>query len=79
MNDEERLREEIKILRETADELLKIMKTNPSNYRYIYNKYLSITAKIRYRTNPAVKEYKRKYYNNKLAKEYLNTISTDKE
>lgn len=68
--------EEIKILRETADELLKILKTNPPNYRTIYNKYLAITAKIRYRTNPAVKEYKRKYYNDKLAKEYLQTIST---
>lgn len=67
--------EEIKILRETADELLKIMKTNPPNYRTIYNKYIAITSKIRYRTNPAVKEYKRKYYNDKLAKEYLKTIS----
>lgn len=79
MNDEERLREEIKILRETADEILKILKTNPPNYRTIYNKYIAITSKIRYRTNPAVKEYKRRYYNDKLAKEYLNTISTDKD
>jgi hypothetical protein len=68
--------EEIKQLQEVSDELLKILKTNPPNYRTIYNKYVSIRAKIRYRTNPEIKEYKRKYYNNLLVKQHLKTIST---
>lgn len=66
--------EEIKELRANADEILKILKTNPVNYRALYNKYISITAKIRYRTNPAVKEYKRQYYNKQVIKQYQNSI-----
>ena len=62
--------EEIKELRANADELLKILKTNPANYRALYNKYISITAKIRYRTNPAVKEYKRDYYIKQVIKQH---------
>lgn len=66
--------EEIKELRANADELLKILKTKPPNYRALYNKYISITAKIRYRTNPAVKEYKRDYYIKQVIKQHTPEI-----
>lgn len=67
--------DEIKELRQNADKILELLKTNPANYRALYNKYISITAKIRYRTNPAVREYKRDYYNKQLIKKFQNSIA----
>lgn len=76
----------IKYKGETVEELeiegqrlLDILKTNPTNYRELYNKYNALRARIRYRTNPELRERKEqyqinKYYTNKFNNQLAQTV-----
>lgn len=66
--------EVIEELEQEGQILLDILKTNPLNYREIQNKYNALRARIRYKTNPKLRERKEMYEMTKYYSKKYNII-----